>query len=182
MINRETLRELTVFGLLLAFGVLGRWIQPDWNFTPLAAITAMGGYYFRQWMPALLLPISILAVSDLTLAAHDNLLVLLSVHVMMIVPLLLGRAARNSTGWQHSLKWGLCGVVPATTFFVVTNFSVWAFTGMYEKTFAGLTACYVAGLPFYRTMLAGDMFYLAILTGCLALATMKKLQPAHRHA
>ena len=38
--NRDTWRELAVFGLLLALGVIGRWAQPTWNFTPLAAVTA----------------------------------------------------------------------------------------------------------------------------------------------
>lgn len=169
--NRINWRELAVFGLLLSIGVLGRWAQPDWNFTPLAAITVMGGYYFRNWMPAVLLPVSTLAVSDIVLPAHHNWMVLLSVHLMMIVPLLLGRMARGAEGWQAAWRWGLCGIVPATTFFVVTNFAVWAFTSMYDKTLSGLAACYVAGIPFYRTMIAGDLFYLAVLGACLAIAS-----------
>ena len=56
--NRETLRDLTIFALLLAFGVLGRWAQPAWNFTPLAAVTALGAFYFRSWLPAVLLPVT----------------------------------------------------------------------------------------------------------------------------
>ena len=168
--NRETLRELIVFGLLLAIGVLGRWAQPDWNFTPLAAVAALGGYYFRNLLPAVLLPASVLAVSDLWLPAHDNWPVMVSVHVMMFVPLLLGRSARNTTGWQAAWRWGLCGVAPATAFFVVTNFAVWAFQSNYEKTLSGLVQCYVAAVPFYRSMLAGDVFYLVVLAGCLMIA------------
>lgn len=42
--NRTSNRELLVFALLLAFGVVGRWAQPQWNFTPLTAVTAMGAY------------------------------------------------------------------------------------------------------------------------------------------
>jgi hypothetical protein len=52
----------------------------------------------------------------------------------------------------------------------VTNFAVWAFQSDYEKTLAGLAQCYWAAVPFYRWMLAGDIFYLAILLACWALA------------
>lgn len=175
--NRESLRELTVFGLLLAIGVLGRWAQPDWNFTPIAAVTALGGFYFRRLLPAVLLPMSILAISDLVLPSHDSWAVLATVHLMMIVPLLLGRSTRGTSGLQAAWHWGLCGVVPATAFYLVTNFSVWAFTGMYEKTLAGFLACYVAAVPFYRTMLIGDMFYLTVLLGCLAIARASSKAP-----
>ena len=169
--NRETLRDLAVFCLLLAIGVVGRWAQPTWNFTPLAAVTALGGYcFFRQPIAAVLLPMSVLAVSDLALPAHDSWPVLASVHVMMLVPLLLGRRARSHAGWQRGASWALCGFVPATTFFLVTNFAVWAFQSTYDKTLEGLALCYTAGLPFYRSMLAGDLFYLAVLLGCLAIA------------
>jgi hypothetical protein len=177
IVNRDTLRELAVFGLLLAIGVLGRWAQPDWNFTPIAAVTVLGGFYFRRLLPAVLLPLSILAISDLLLVPHDSWPVLVTVHAMMIVPLFLGRSARGASGRQAAWRWGLCGVVPATAFFVVTNLAVWAFTGLYAKTFAGLTACYVAAVPFYRTMLAGDLFYLAVLLGCLAIARATSKTP-----
>ena len=177
-VNRQNSRELSVFALLLAIGVLGRWAQPDWNFTPLAAVTVIGGYYFRNLLPGLLLPVSILAVSDLMLASHDHWQVQLAVHVMMIVPFVMGRLARNAHGWHAALRWGLCGVVPATAFYIVTNFSVWAFTPLYEKTLTGLAACYVAALPFYRTMLAGDLTYLVLLGSCLMLARLSALKPA----
>jgi len=41
-------------------------------------------------------------------------------------------------------------VVSSTTFFLVTNFSVWACFDTYPKNAAGLLECYVAGLPFFR--------------------------------
>ncbi len=169
-VNRDTLRELAVFALLLAIGVLGRWAQPTWNFTPLVAVTAFGGYYFRQNLAAFLLPVGVLAVSDILLPAHDNWAVLLSVHAMMIIPLLLGRLARKTEGLKNAMCWAMCGVVPATAFFAVTNFAVWAFKSTYEPSLAGLAACYAAGVPFYRAMLAGDLFFLTVLLGCLAIA------------
>ncbi len=170
VVNRDTLRELTVFGLLLAIGVLGRWAQPEWNFTPTAAVAALGGYYFRRLLPAVLLPLSVLVISDVLLAPHDSWPVFATVQLMMLVPMLIGRSARDTSGSPAAWRWALCGVVPATAFYVATNFAVWAFTGLYEKTLAGLAQCYVAAVPFYRMMLAGDVFYLIVLGGCLAIA------------
>jgi len=169
-VNRDTLRELTVFGLLLAIGVLGRWAQPEWNFTPTAAVAALGGYYFRRLLPAVLLPVSVLVISDVLLAPHDSWPVFATVQLMMLVPMLIGRSARDASGAPAAWRWAMCGVVPATAFYVVTNFAVWAFTGLYAKTLAGLEQCYVAAVPFYRAMLAGDVFYLIVLGGCLAIA------------
>lgn len=168
--NRETLRELTVFGLFVAIGVLGRWAQPEWHFTPTAALAALGGYYFRSLWPAVLLPVTTLVVSDVVLAPHDSWPVLASIQLAMLVPVLIGRSARNTQGAQAAMRWALCGVLPATVFFLVTNFAVWLFTGLYEKSWAGLEACFVAAVPFYRTMLAGDVFYLIVLGGCLVVA------------
>jgi hypothetical protein len=75
-------------------------------------------------------------------------------------------------------------LAPATIFYVVTNFAVWAFQSDYEKTLAGLVECYWAGVPFYRWMLAGDVFYLVVLVACwsLAGASLGKLQPVLERA
>jgi len=170
--TRESLRELFVFSLLLAFGVVGRWADHAWNFTPLTAVTALGAFYFRGWIPAILLPSAVLAVSDLLLPSHNSLPVQISVHAMAIIPLVLGRAARGAQGWRRAAFWGMCGVVPATAFFLVTNFAVWQFKSLYAPTAAGLVDCYVQALPFYRMMLAGDICFMSLMTACLAAAQL----------
>lgn len=169
--NRESRRELLAFTLLMALGVLGRWAQPAWNFTPLAAIAALGGYYFRGWLPTVLLPWAMLTISDLVLLPHDNLWATLAVFAMALVPAAIGRSARAAgSAWRSAVCWGLCGFVPATLFFVVTNFAVWASKSLYLPTLAGLVECYARALPFYRTMLAGDICYVAIAAACVAAA------------
>jgi hypothetical protein len=52
---------------------------------------------------------------------------------------------------------------------------VWAFESDYPKTLAGLYACYLAAVPFFRSMLAGDLFYLAVLFGCAAVAGQRRM-------
>jgi hypothetical protein len=158
--------DLWTFVALLALAVVGRWAQPAWHFTPLAAVTAWGGFTFRHWAPAALLPIAALAISDLRLPSHDHGGVMATVYAMTALPWLLGRAARGGSLKRQVACWGMCGLLPATAFFLVTNFAVWAFQSAWEPTWQGLLECYAAGIPFYRTMLAGDLCYLSLLAGC----------------
>ncbi len=44
-------------------------------------------------------------------------------------------------------------------FFVITNFGVWATSGMYVRDANGLLNAYVLGLPFFKNSLFGDLFY-----------------------
>jgi hypothetical protein len=48
-----------------------------------------------------------------------------------------------------------------TSFFVLSNYAVWAGGGMYPRTLAGLEACYAAALLFYRN----DLISTAIVAG-----------------
>ena len=94
-------------------------------------------------------------------------------------PLLWGGcSATRDLACRASVRWVLFSLVPATLFFIVTNFAVWAFESSYEKSFAGLAKCYWAAVPFYRWMLAGDLFYLSVLLACFALAGMTRRDAA----
>ncbi len=169
--RQQSVQDLLVFALLVAIGVAGRWGQPEWCFTPTAAAAIFAGYYFSRVAIALLVPLAILAISDLLLPAHDNFPVMFATYAVMTVPVWLGRMMAGShRGWSSAWRWAVCGLVPATLFWLVSNFAVWAFQSDYQKTLAGLTECYWAAVPFFRWMLAGDLFYLSILLGCLALA------------
>ena len=64
----------------------------------------------------------------------------------------------------------------STSFFLISNFVVWlgGSMSMYPRSLAGLGACYVAGLPFYRNDLAstaltcGALFGLPVLAASIA--------------
>lgn len=58
----------------------------------------------------------------------------------------------------------------ATSFFVISNFMVWAGGGMYPATAAGLGTCYVAAIPFYANDLISTAFVAGALFGLPALA------------
>jgi hypothetical protein len=64
-----------------------------------------------------------------------------------------------------------------TSFFVVSNFAVWAGGGMYPPTLAGLQACYGAAIPFYRNDLVSTAIVLGVAFGVPAL--VRRMNAAH---
>jgi hypothetical protein len=59
----------------------------------------------------------------------------------------------------------------ATSFFLASNFAVWASGGLYPRTLAGLGTCYVAAIPFYRNDLVSTGLTAGALFGLPVLAT-----------
>jgi len=58
---------------------------------------------------------------------------------------------------------------------------VWATGALYPHTMAGLSACYLAGIPFYRNQVLGDVVYtVAIFGGYAALNHLR--QPVRQAA
>lgn len=56
------------------------------------------------------------------------------------------------------------GIVASLFFYLYTNFGWWLLTNMYPKTLEGLIQCYIMGLPFLKTNLLGNLFFVPIFT------------------
>lgn len=65
-----------------------------------------------------------------------------------------------------------------TSFFVVSNYGVWAGSNMYPHTLGGLGACYVAAIPFYRNDLMSTAIVVAAAFGIPALVRRYRPAPA----
>jgi hypothetical protein len=72
----------------------------------------------------------------------------------------LGTSLKQNAGAFRILGSALAGSV---SFFLVSNFAVWAAWNMYPRTVAGLLTCYDAGLPFFRHAVAGDLLFTAAM-------------------
>ena len=82
------------------------------------------------------------------------------------VLLLGGKLKENSS----ALRVGGAALAASVSFFLLSNFAVWVvWEQTYPRTLAGLAACYVAALPFFRHSLAGDLFFSAAFFGLGAL-------------
>jgi hypothetical protein len=57
-----------------------------------------------------------------------------------------------------------CVAMTPVVFYIISNFGVWAVgddgvSQLYPHTFGGLVSCYVAGVPFFRGTLIGDLLF-----------------------
>lgn len=162
--RKQSAATWLVFTLLVTIGVVGRWGQPEYAVTPIAAVGLLAGYALPRRF-AVATPLLAMLITDLVLPSYGSLGLGVTVYAAMAIAPLLGRLLRRSLS---SLSAGVARLValsatPAIVFFVMTNFAVWAFTSSYPPTLAGLTQCYTAALPFFRQMLAGDMTFTAIV-------------------
>jgi hypothetical protein len=58
------------------------------------------------------------------------------------------------------------------TFFIITNLGVWL-QGWYPATLTGLTTCFTLAIPFYRTMLIGNLIIIPVSVAIYQLVSAK---------
>ncbi len=125
-----------------------RLLPHPWNFTPLMAIGLFSGYQASKAVTGILVTLSALALSDLVLGFHSG---FWWVYAAALVAVLFGRITRNRGG-AGAIAAAALG--SSLSFFLITNFMVWATSRMYPLTLTGLTACFTAGIPFFQNQFA----------------------------
>ncbi len=164
--------------LLLLIAVLTR-VMPHagWmNFTAVGAALLYFGAR-RPWRE-IFAPLAVLMATDyyLTVYAYHY-----SFHWEAYVTTWAWYGAAIALGWillheRTSVLRVAAGVVLGpTSFFVVSNYAVWAGSGMYPHTLGGLAACYAAAIPFYRNDLLSTAVVLGAVFGVPALARQMRL-------
>lgn len=167
--NRDGIRQAVVFVMLIVVGVVARFVfLATPNFAATAAVATFAGFYFASRRLAILVPLAVMAISNLWLDSYTSWGVMLVVYASFLFPVLLSHAL--SSGWRDERRigavgLGVCAVTPSLLFFLTTNLAVWAFNGYYAHTAAGLAQCYVQALPFYGFNLAGDLLCTTALFG-----------------
>jgi hypothetical protein len=156
--------------LLIAVAAISRLIPHMMNFTPIGAIALFAGTYIRNKKHAFLLPLITLFMSDILLQVitgngfyRDMIFVYGSFALVVAIGFLLRGREQRQTIMVASL-------VSSILFFLITNFGTWVMYDMYPKTANGLLQCYVAGIPFFRGTVMGDLFYNLLLFGSFAIA------------
>jgi len=148
---------------LVVLGACARLLPHPWNFTPMMATGLFAGTYARKTSVGIFATMSALALSDAVMGFYSG---FWYVYGAMLIPVLLGRAIRNRSGVGPIVATALAS---SLSFFLITNFMVWATSPLYPRTVAGLAASYVAGIPFYQNQLLGDAFYTLAMFGGYAL-------------
>lgn len=156
------------FGLMagLVFAAVATRLLPHPpNFTAMSAIALFSGAHFPRRIWAFAIPLSAMLLSDAVLGFSSALPVVYATFAAIVGIGFLLRERRTRV-----LPVAGAAVASSVLFYLTTNFAVWALSGIYSKTPAGLVVCYVAAIPFFGPTLAGDLFYTAVLFGAFAWA------------
>lgn len=146
--------------ILILLGAASRLLPHPANFAPITAIALFGGVYLPKKY-AIILPLASVFLSDLFIGFDKT--TLLAVYGSFILSGLIGVWLRSH---KKPLNIFAGTVLSSLIFFFITNFAVWSNpVSWYSKDLNGLITCYLAGIPFYRNSLIGDLFYTTVIFG-----------------
>ena len=169
--NANNSRIVALLSAILVAAVL-RLVPHPPNFTPIGAMALFSGAYLGRRPLAFAAPLGAMVLSDAVLGFYSGVWVTYLAVAMIVV---VGWAALSKVS---VLRVGGAAVSSSILFFLVSNFGTWALGGLYPHTLAGLTACYVAAIPFFQNTIAGDLFYATLLFGGFRVAEL--LMPSLR--
>ena len=163
--------------LVLLFAVLSRVMPHAFNFTAVGGSLLFFGSRMSaktggaRWKTAI--AVAVMAATDyyLTVFAYGypfHVSAYLATWVWYGAICLAGRSLLG--GGASWMRVGAGVLASSTSFFLLSNFMVWAAGGMYAKSAAGLGACYVAAVPFYANDVISTAMTAGMLFGLPALA------------
>jgi hypothetical protein len=146
------------------------------NVVPLGAFALWTGYFLGKRL-AVLLVLAVLLITDVQLGFYAW-QIMIAVYLMTLFFILLGGAAQNISArwnvWWVAILAPFVGasVIGSTMFFLITNTAVWQWSAFYPKTPAGFGACLIAGIPFWRNSVTGDIYGVAIFFSISAVISL----------
>jgi hypothetical protein len=157
--------------LLILLGIIARLAPHPSNVTPITAIALFSCAYLpKRW--GIFLALTAVIASDLLIGLHE---VIAFTWGSFLLTGIIGWWVGND---PKAKRIAIASVAGSSLFFAVTNFGVWLMQDgiMYSKDAAGLLGCYLAGIPFYRNALFGDMAWSFLIFGMyrLAMASSKR--------
>jgi hypothetical protein len=148
--------------LFLLLAVAVRFMPHPFTFTPVAAALLFWGA--RRSRRQLWIPVVVLAISDLLLdkfvyayAFKWDLVVTWAWYAAIV---LLGTEVGKRITPLRVIGASLTSSI---SFFLLSNFAVWAAYDMYPKNFGGLLTSYTLALPFFRNAVQGDLLFTSVM-------------------
>ena len=153
--------DLAVVAGLVGLDIAARLLPHAPDFTPVAASALFAASVLRVRALSVVVPLAGMIVADAWLGFYD-LRIMAAVYGTLPLP---ACAAWLSGRWRRPVVIAPLLVSSSLSFFLVTNFAVWAFSPMYAANAGGLLKCYIAALPFLQNMLSGNLFWGIVLFG-----------------
>ena len=162
-----------ILSIIILLAAFTRIMPHPPNFSPMAAIGLFGAAHFAKKWQAFFIPLLGIWLSDLVInnffyRNSDSSIVWFYngfywQYISYIIIIFTGLFIFNK---GVSLSKTFSGIVGSSgIFFLVSNFGVWAGSGMYSKNIAGLISCYIAGIPFMNNTIISDFLFTTVLFG-----------------
>jgi hypothetical protein len=170
--------------LLTVLAALVRLVPHPPNFSPIGGVALFGGARLRSWQ-AYVVPLLAMVLTDPIRSRMEGgypAYTALSpiIYGSFLISVFLGRTFLRNT--NNPVRIATVAFAGSLQFFLITNFFVWLDArDLYPQSFAGLSACYVAALPFFGRTVLADLFYSAVLFGAYALVS-RRLESARTSA
>ena len=132
---------------------MSRLIPHPPNFTPILGMAVFSGAIINRKIVAYLVPLAAMFISDLYLGLHSGMPI---IYFTLAICVLIGTFIESRITILNSILGITAGVL---IFYLITNFTVWYGSGMYENSFSGLITCYVMGLPFLQNTFISSLIY-----------------------
>lgn len=164
--------------LFVAIAVAVRFLPHTFHFTPVgASLLFFGAKQPRKWM---WVPVLAFAASDIALNKFVYNFPItwetFASSAWYVVAILIGALLKKGSDKFRLPQIAGASVCGSVSFFVISNFAVWAAYTMYPHTVAGLAACYVAAIPFFTGTFASDLLYTTAFFAAPHLIAMIKKQ------
>jgi len=158
-IKKRNMKKEILFAIgIVAIALLSRFIPHPPNFTPILAIALFGGAIFKNKTIAYSVTLGSMFAADLFLGLHES---LWAVYLCLALFVFIGTQVKR----KNSKSITLSAISSSVIFFLVTNFSVWAFTTLYTQNFSGLMTSYSMALPFFKWNLLSTLLYSGAMFG-----------------
>lgn len=147
--------------LYVVIATLGRLIPHMPNFTPTTNLCVFAGKNLNKGL-AILLTLVAIFLSDIGLSYIYGYKILglwsLFTYSGFVAMILFGSWSKNK-----NLPIVFTIIFSELGFWAWTNFGSWLINPMYSKNTIGLMNCCIAGLPFLRNALMGDMVWMVVI-------------------
>jgi hypothetical protein len=153
--------DVAIVAALVGLNVAARLLPHAPDFTPVAASALFAASVLRVRALSIVVPLAGMILADAWLGFYD-LRIMAAVYGTLMLP---ACAAWLSRRWRRPVLIAPVLLSSSVSFFLVTNFAVWAFSPMYAANAAGLLKCYIAALPFLQNTICGDLFWGIVLFG-----------------
>ncbi|MEI6228780.1 MAG: DUF6580 family putative transport protein [Candidatus Saccharibacteria bacterium] len=156
--NKTILTKILIATGLITVAVGWRIINHEFYFAPnleFVTVAAVMAAIILGVRWAIVVPLLSMVISDLIIGNSAIFIFTWGAFAVIGAGAIMLKKLNNQPGKQIAASAGFA-IVSSFAFFAITNFGVWA-QGWYPATFAGLTQSYIMAIPFYRTMIIGNL-------------------------